>query len=55
MKNWLFYDLVKHTLQTEIIQDLREITIKVLHYYKDDFSDELPRLENVACKFLHSI
>ncbi|XP_056164159.1 protein CHROMATIN REMODELING 35 isoform X2 [Syzygium oleosum] len=47
-----FYNLVEHTLQKEtdfkrkatVIQDLREMTKKVLHYYKGDFLDELPGL-----------
>lgn len=49
-----FYDLVEHTLQNEkdfkrkvaVIQDLREMTSKVLHYYRGDFLDELPGLED---------
>ncbi|KAG8655909.1 protein CHROMATIN REMODELING 35 [Manihot esculenta] len=48
----IFYDLVEHTIQKDqdfrrkvsIIQDLREMTSKVLHYYKGDFLDELPGL-----------
>lgn len=51
-KETFFYDLVEHTLQKEtdfkrkatVIQDLREMTKKVLHYYKGDFLDELPGL-----------
>ncbi|XP_030549550.1 protein CHROMATIN REMODELING 35-like [Rhodamnia argentea] len=51
-KDTCFYDLVEHTLQKEtdfkrkatVIQDLREMTKKVLHYYKGDFLDELPGL-----------
>ncbi|XP_057428626.1 protein CHROMATIN REMODELING 35-like [Lotus japonicus] len=47
-----FYDLVEDTLQKDpdfkrkiaVIQDLREMTSKVLHYYKGDFLDELPGL-----------
>lgn len=47
-----FFDLVEHTLQKDedfkrkvtVIQDLREMTSKVLHYYKGDFLDELPGL-----------
>lgn len=47
-----FYDLVEHTLQKDkdfrrkvaVIQDLREMTSRVLHYYKGDFLDELPGL-----------
>ncbi|XP_038970158.1 protein CHROMATIN REMODELING 35-like isoform X3 [Phoenix dactylifera] len=45
-----FYDLVEETLQNDdnfkrkvrVIQDLREMTKDVLHYYKGDFLDELP-------------
>ncbi|KAJ9189687.1 hypothetical protein P3X46_000949 [Hevea brasiliensis] len=48
----VFFDLVEHSLQKDqdfrrkvsIIQDLREMTSKVLHYYKGDFLDELPGL-----------
>jgi len=47
-----FYDLVENTLQQDtdfkrkiaVIQDLREMTSQVLHYYKGDFLDELPGL-----------
>ncbi|PRQ23863.1 putative DNA helicase chromatin remodeling SNF2 family [Rosa chinensis] len=47
-----FFDLVEHTLKKDedfkrkvaIVQDLREMTRKVLHYYKGDFLDELPGL-----------
>ncbi|TKY68089.1 SNF2 domain-containing protein CLASSY 3 [Spatholobus suberectus] len=47
-----FYDLVENTLQKDmdfkrkvaVIQDLCEMTSKVLHYYKGDFLDELPGL-----------
>ncbi|KAK3195419.1 hypothetical protein Dsin_026729 [Dipteronia sinensis] len=47
-----FYELVEHTLlkdedfkrKVTVIQDLREMTNKVLHYYKGDFLDELPGL-----------
>ncbi|XP_057966165.1 protein CHROMATIN REMODELING 35-like isoform X2 [Malania oleifera] len=47
-----FYDVVEDTLQKDedfkrkvtVIQDLREMTSKVLHYYKGDFLDELPGL-----------
>ncbi|KAM3743211.1 hypothetical protein ACB098_07G127000 [Castanea mollissima] len=48
-----FFDLVEHTLQQKdenskrkatVIQDLREMTCQVLHYYKGDFLDELPGL-----------
>ncbi|CDO97016.1 unnamed protein product [Coffea canephora] len=47
-----FYEVVEHTLlkdkdfkrKVTVIQDLREMTSKVLHYYKGDFLDELPGL-----------
>nr|GMD09978.1 protein CHROMATIN REMODELING 35-like [Ipomoea batatas] len=47
-----FFELVEHTLlkdenvtrKATVIQDLREMTRKVLHYYKGDFLDELPGL-----------
>ncbi|KAJ6936971.1 hypothetical protein NC652_011603 [Populus alba x Populus x berolinensis] len=47
-----FYDLVEQTIQKDqdfkrkvtVIRDLREMTSKVLHYYKGDFLDELPGL-----------
>lgn len=47
-----FYELVEHTLlkddnykrKSTVIQDLREMTRTVLHYYKGDFLDELPGL-----------
>jgi len=47
-----FDDLVENTLQKDpdfkrkvaVIHDLREMTSKVLHYYKGDFLDELPGL-----------
>ncbi|KAJ0010292.1 hypothetical protein Pint_34760 [Pistacia integerrima] len=47
-----FYELVEHCLlkdddfkrKVTVIQDLREMTSKVLHYYKGDFLDELPGL-----------
>ncbi|XP_057966169.1 protein CHROMATIN REMODELING 35-like isoform X4 [Malania oleifera] len=50
--NSTFYDLVQNTLQKDddfrrkvsVIQDLREMTSKVLHYYKGDFLEELPGL-----------
>ncbi|XP_072951992.1 protein CHROMATIN REMODELING 35 [Typha angustifolia] len=50
--NSMFYDLVEETLQSDdnfkrkvtVIQDLRELTKDVLHYYKGDFLDELPGL-----------
>uniref|UniRef100_A0A7N0T4L4 Uncharacterized protein n=1 Tax=Kalanchoe fedtschenkoi TaxID=63787 RepID=A0A7N0T4L4_KALFE len=52
--DFAFYDLVEHTLQKDedfrrkisVIQDLREMTQNVLHYYKGDFLDELPGLED---------
>ncbi|KAL6517328.1 hypothetical protein OROMI_033029 [Orobanche minor] len=47
-----FYELIEHTLikdenhtrKATVIQDLREMTRKVLHYYKGDNLDELPGL-----------
>jgi DNA repair and recombination RAD54-like protein len=47
-----FDELVENTLQKDpdfkrkvaVIHDLREMTSKVLHYYKGDFLDELPGL-----------
>lgn len=47
-----FSELVENTLQKDpdfkrkvaVIHDLREMTSKVLHYYKGDFLDELPGL-----------
>ncbi|KAJ4838606.1 Protein CHROMATIN REMODELING 35 [Turnera subulata] len=47
-----FCEMVENTLQKDedfrrrkaVIQDLREMTSKVLHYYKGDFLDELPGL-----------
>lgn len=47
-----FFDLVEETLQNDedfkrkitVIQDLREMTNNVLHYYKGDFLEELPGL-----------
>ncbi|WCJ27885.1 Protein CHROMATIN REMODELING 35 [Euphorbia peplus] len=47
-----FYDSVEYTLQKDenfkrrkaAIQDLRELTSSILHYYKGDFLDELPGL-----------
>lgn len=47
-----FFELVEHTLQQDddskrkeaVIKDLREMTSKVLHYYKGDFLDDLPGL-----------
>ncbi|KAK4803347.1 hypothetical protein SAY86_001550 [Trapa natans] len=52
LKKQAFSDLVEHILQKDtdldrkvrVIQDLREMTQKVLHYYKGDFLDELPGL-----------
>ncbi|MCL7051351.1 hypothetical protein MKW94_019795 [Papaver nudicaule] len=52
----LFFDLVEETLQNDqdfrrkvtVIQDLREMTSKVLHYYKGDFLDELPGLVDLT-------
>ncbi|KAJ7978322.1 protein CHROMATIN REMODELING 35-like [Quillaja saponaria] len=50
-----FFDLVEHTLQQKdedfkrkaaVIQDLREMTSNVLHYYKGDVLDELPGLSD---------
>ncbi|KAL5563076.1 hypothetical protein UlMin_032823 [Ulmus minor] len=49
-----FYELVEHTLQKDqdfsrkvsVIRDLREMTSKILHYYKGDFLDELPGLDD---------
>ncbi|CAA7035610.1 unnamed protein product [Microthlaspi erraticum] len=49
-----FNEIVEHTLQKgedfkvkiSLIQDLREMTRKVLHYYKGDFLDELPGLDD---------
>ncbi|PSS21689.1 Protein CHROMATIN REMODELING like [Actinidia chinensis var. chinensis] len=48
----VFFESVEHTLQKDgnfkrkiaVIQDLREMTSKVLHFYKGDFLDELPGL-----------
>ncbi|CAI9101976.1 OLC1v1000156C1 [Oldenlandia corymbosa var. corymbosa] len=47
-----FYDAVEHTLvkdtdfnrKVSVIKELREMTRKVLHYYRGDFLDELPGL-----------
>ncbi|KNA17502.1 hypothetical protein SOVF_079310 [Spinacia oleracea] len=47
-----FFDLVEYTLQQDedwkrkenLIKDLREMTSKVLHYYRGDFLDDLPGL-----------
>ncbi|KAI3946767.1 hypothetical protein MKW98_003330, partial [Papaver atlanticum] len=52
----MFYDLVEETLQNDqdfrrkvtVIKDLREMTGKVLHYYKGDFLDELPGLVDLT-------
>ncbi|XP_042517614.1 protein CHROMATIN REMODELING 35-like [Macadamia integrifolia] len=49
-----FFELVEATLQNDedfkrrvtVIQDLREMTKNVLHYYKGDFLEELPGLVN---------
>ncbi|KAE8655619.1 Detected protein of confused Function [Hibiscus syriacus] len=57
-----FYDLVEHTLQKDenferkvsVIHDLREMTSKVLHYYKGDFLDELPGLVDFTFVLSHS-
>ncbi|KAJ3696110.1 hypothetical protein LUZ60_001487 [Juncus effusus] len=51
-----FYDLVEETLRSvdsfnrkiRVIQDLRELTHNVLHYYKGDFLDELPGLVDLT-------
>ncbi|KAB2634658.1 SNF2 domain-containing protein CLASSY 3-like [Pyrus ussuriensis x Pyrus communis] len=50
--NSALFDLIEYTLQKDedykrkeaVIQDLREMTRKVLHYYKGDSLDELPGL-----------
>ncbi|XP_073022336.1 protein CHROMATIN REMODELING 35-like isoform X2 [Primulina eburnea] len=55
-----FYELIEHTLlkdenytrKVTVIQDLREMTKKVLHYYKGDNLDELPGLVDFSV-FLH--
>ncbi|KAL2926533.1 Protein CHROMATIN REMODELING 35 [Bienertia sinuspersici] len=47
-----FFDRVEYTLQQDedwkrkeaVIKDLREMTSKVLHYYRGDFLDDLPGL-----------
>ncbi|RZC71854.1 hypothetical protein C5167_035025 [Papaver somniferum] len=52
----VFYDLVEETLQNDqdfrrkdmVIQDLLEMTGKVLHYYKGNFLDELPGLVDLT-------
>uniref|UniRef100_A0A7N0T1V2 Uncharacterized protein n=1 Tax=Kalanchoe fedtschenkoi TaxID=63787 RepID=A0A7N0T1V2_KALFE len=48
-----FYDLVEGALQSDdlklkvhVINDLREMTKDILHYYKGDFLDDLPGLED---------
>ncbi|CAL1385637.1 unnamed protein product [Linum trigynum] len=51
-----FYEAVEHTLQQDgdfkskvsLIQDLREMTRKVLHYFKGDFLSELPGLVDLT-------
>ncbi|KAJ4816255.1 DNA repair/recombination protein [Rhynchospora pubera] len=51
-----FYELVEQTLQNDnafnrkirVIEDLRELTKDVLHYYKGDFLDELPGLVDIT-------
>jgi DNA repair and recombination protein RAD54 and RAD54-like protein len=51
-----FYELVEEALQNDnafnrkvrVIQDLRELTKNVLHYYKGDFLDELPGLVDLT-------
>ncbi|KAL3614039.1 hypothetical protein CASFOL_042113 [Castilleja foliolosa] len=55
-----FYELIEHSLikdenhtrKVTVIQDLREMTRKVLHYYKGDNLDELPGLVDFSV-FLH--
>ncbi|XP_065874654.1 protein CHROMATIN REMODELING 35-like [Euphorbia lathyris] len=45
-----FFELIEYTLQKDedlkrrkaVIEDLREMTSSILHYYKGDFLDELP-------------
>jgi DNA repair and recombination protein RAD54 and RAD54-like protein len=52
----IFYELVEEALQNDntfnrkvrVIQDLRELTKNVLHYYKGDFLDELPGLVDLT-------
>ncbi|KAF6163067.1 hypothetical protein GIB67_001395 [Kingdonia uniflora] len=52
----IFYELVEETLRKEedlrqkfpVIQDLRELTKEILHYYKGDFLDELPGLVDLS-------
>ncbi|KAL9689393.1 hypothetical protein QQ045_009778 [Rhodiola kirilowii] len=55
--NSSFYNLVEQTLQSEdlniklhVINDLREMTNNILHYYKGDFLDDLPGLEDFTVK-----
>ncbi|CAL5377130.1 unnamed protein product [Camellia sinensis] len=56
----VFYESVERALQKDenfkrkvtVIQDLREMTGKVLHFYKGDFLDELPGLVDFTV-FLH--
>mgnify|MGYP003702649851 CR=1 FL=1 len=56
----VFYESVEQALQKDenfkrkvtVIQDLREMTGKVLHFYKGDFLDELPGLVDFTV-FLH--
>ncbi|KAM0936658.1 putative thymine dioxygenase chromatin remodeling SNF2 family [Dioscorea sansibarensis] len=51
-----FYELVEETLRNDdnykrkitVIQDLREMTDNVLHYYKGDFLEELPGLVDLT-------
>ncbi|KAG9148175.1 hypothetical protein Leryth_014087 [Lithospermum erythrorhizon] len=51
-----FYDAVENTIlkdenfarKVSVIQDLRDMTSKVLHYYKGDYLDELPGLMDFA-------
>ncbi|XP_065849491.1 protein CHROMATIN REMODELING 35-like [Euphorbia lathyris] len=50
--NSAFFELIEYTLQKDedlkrrnaVIQDLREMTSRILHYYKGDFLEELPGL-----------
>ncbi|KAF8377898.1 hypothetical protein HHK36_031286 [Tetracentron sinense] len=65
----VFFDMVEHTLQKDedfkrkitVIRDLREMTNKVLHYYKGDFLEELPGLVdftvllNLSTKQKHTV
>ncbi|KAF6173352.1 hypothetical protein GIB67_027047 [Kingdonia uniflora] len=51
-----FFELVEEALRKEedlrqkfpVIQDLREMTTEILHYYKGDFLDELPGLVDLS-------